>query len=261
MMSLFSFILVLGIVVDDAIVVGENIHTTQTRTGKRTSAAIRGTYQVLVPVAFGVLTTMAAFSPMLFVPGLMGKIVRVFPLIILPTLFFSLVESNLVLPCHLSHYKKPKEDKRHGAISRAWNGFFDAFSDGLSWLIRRVYRPFLGVALEWRYLTLAVALFCLLFTVGLIGAGHVRWVLFPTVESDNVVTFLTMPRESAVETTAKGVDLIGRSAIELRKELAAEQGSDQVRHIVSSVGEHPFRRPKAVPRPQELRSKANTLEK
>ena len=241
MMSLFSFILVLGIVVDDAIVVGENIHATQTRTGERTSAAIRGTYQVLVPVAFGVLTTMAAFSPMLFVPGLMGKISRVFPLIILPTLFFSLVESNFVLPCHLSHYKKPRNDKRRSAISRAWNGFFDAFADGLSWIIRRVYRPVLGVALEWRYLTLAVALFCLLFTVGLVGAGHVRWVLFPTVESDHVVTFLTMPKESAVETTANGVDVMVRSAIELRKELTAEQGADQVRHIVSSVGEQPFR--------------------
>ena len=241
MMSLFSFILVLGIVVDDAIVVGENIHATQVRTGKRTSAAIRGTYQVLVPVAFGVLTTMAAFAPMLFVPGIMGKVVRVFPLIILPTLFFSLVESNLILPCHLSHYKKRKRNESPNALSRAWNGFFDAFSDALSWFIRRVYRPILAAALEWRYLTIAVALFCLLFTVGLIGAGHVRWVLFPIVESDHVVTFLTMPKESPVEVTAKGVDLIGRTAIELRKEVAAEQGSDQVRHIMSSVGEHPYR--------------------
>ncbi len=241
MMSLFSFILVLGIVVDDAIVVGENIHTMQVRTGKRTSAAIRGTYQVLVPVAFGVLTTMAAFSPMLFVPGLMGKVVRVFPLIILPTLFFSLVESNLILPCHLSHYKKPKPGKRPNAFSKAWNGFFDVFSNGLAWFIRRAYRPILAAALQWRYLTLSVALFCVLFTVGLIGAGHVRWVLFPTVEADSVVAFLTMPRESPVEVTGKGVDQIGGAGIELRKELAVEQGGDQVRHIMSSIGEHPYR--------------------
>ena len=241
MMSLFSFILVLGIVVDDAIVVGENIHSTQTRTGKGTSAAIRGTYQVLLPVAFGVMTTMAAFAPMLFVPGLMGKVVRVFPLIILPTLFFSLVESNLILPCHLRHYRKPKRDSSRNALSRAWNAFFDAFANGLSWFIARVYRPVLGVALEWRYLTLAIALFCVLFTIGLIGAGQVRWVLFPIVEADSVVTFLTMPRESPVEVTAKGVDQIGRAAIELRRELAAEQGGEQFRHIMSAVGEHPFR--------------------
>ena len=106
MMSLFSFILVLGIVVDDAIVVGENIYSTQTRTGKGTKAAIQGTYEVMVPVTFGVLTTMAAFTPMLFVPGVTGKIMWVFPLIILPTLFFSLIESNLILPCHLARYKR-----------------------------------------------------------------------------------------------------------------------------------------------------------
>ena len=247
MMSLFSFILVLGIVVDDAIVVGENIHSTQTRTGKATSAAIRGTYQVLLPVAFGVMTTMAAFAPMLFVPGLMGKVVRVFPLIILPTLFFSLVESNLILPCHLRHYKKPKRDGNRNALSRAWNAFFDAFANGMGWFIARVYRPVLGAALEWRYLTLAIALFCVLFTVGLIGAGQVRWVLFPVVESDSVVTFLTMPRESPVEVTSKGVEQIGRTAIELRRELAAEQGADQFRHIVSAVGEHPFREAQSGP--------------
>ena len=87
MMSLFAFILVLGIVVDDAIVVGENIYTTQTRTGKGISAAIRGTHEVLVPVTFGVLTTMVAFSPMLFLPGIMGKIIAVFPLIVLRRCF------------------------------------------------------------------------------------------------------------------------------------------------------------------------------
>ena len=241
MMSLFSFILVLGIVVDDAIVVGENIHTTQVRTGKRTSAAIRGTYQVLVPVAFGVLTTMAAFTPMLLVSGTMGKIVRVFPLIILPTLFFSLVESNLILPCHLAHYKKPVPNRNAHLLSRIWNGFFDAFANGMKWFIERAYRPVLAAALEWRYLTVSIALFCLLFTVGLAGAGQIRWVLLPAVESDSVVAFLTMPQGTPVTVTSEGVALMGQTALELRKELAAEEGSDQFRHIMSSVGEHPYR--------------------
>lgn len=241
MMSLFSFILVLGIVVDDAIVVGENIHATQVRTGKGTSAAIRGTYQVLVPVVFGVLTTMTAFAPMLFVPGIMGKVVSVFPLIILPTLFFSLVESKLILPCHLSHYRKPKDDSSASRLTRAWNGFFDFFPNSLSWFISNVYRPLLAASLEWRYLTLSCGLFCMLLTVGLIGAGHVRWVLFPTVESEHVVTFLTMPREASVEVTTEGLARIERAAHALRRELADEQGVDQYTHIVSSVGEHPFK--------------------
>ncbi len=247
MMSLFSFILVLGIVVDDAIVVGENIHTTQVRTGKGTVGAIRGTYQVLVPVAFGVMTTMAAFSPMLFVPGIMGKIVRVFPLIILPTLFFSLVESNLILPCHLRHFKKRRAQRATHPVAQAWNAFFDMFSSGLARFVGRVYQPALRVALEWRYLTLSVAVALILATAGMVGAGKIRWILFPNVESDSVVAFLTMPMESPVSVTATGVDFLTRSASDLRREIASDRDSDQFRHIMSSVGEHPYRQVQSGP--------------
>ena len=226
-MSLFAFILVLGIVVDDAIVVGENIHTAQELAGEGANAAVKGTYEVLVPVAFGVFTTMAAFAPMLFVPGIMGKMIGVFPLIVLPTLFFSLVESNLILPCHLSHYRKPK---------RAY-----VAASGLNWLVRTVYRPILRLALEWRYLTLAIALFFVLLTIGLVGAGRVKLVLFPSVESENVVAFLTMPREVPAEVTVAGLTRIEQSAMALRRELSVELGEDPFQHVLSSVGEHPFR--------------------
>lgn len=241
MVSLFSFILVLGIVVDDAIVVGENIHTTQVRTGKGPSAAIRGTYEVLVPVTFGVLTTMAAFSPMLFVPGVTGKFMAVFPLIILPTLFFSLIESNLILPSHLAHYKRPASARNPNPIARLWNGFFDLFSNGLDWCIQHAYRPLLRVALDWRYVTVALALFAVLLTVGLIGSGTVRMVLFPVAESDNVVAFLTMPRDAPVQSTVAGVASLERAAAEVRRQIVAEGGSDPVLHMLSSIGEHPYR--------------------
>ena len=241
MISLFSFILVLGIVVDDAIVVGENILTTQVRTGNGPSAAIRGTYEVLVPVTFGVLTTMAAFAPMLFVPGVMGKMMAVFPLIILPTLLFSLVESNLILPRHLAHHKRRASSANPHSVARLWNGFFDLFSNGLDQIIRHVYRPLLRLALEWRYLTMALAVFALLVTVGLMGSGVVRVVLFPVTESDNVVGFLTMPRDAPVESTRAGVAWLEDTAAEVRRELTAEEGSDPVLHMLTSVGEHPYR--------------------
>lgn len=241
MISLFSFILVLGIVVDDAIVVGENIHTKQVQTGKGPSAAVEGTYEVLVPVTFGVLTTMAAFAPMLFVPGVMGKLMAVFPLIILPTLFFSLVESNLILPSHLAHYKRPASALRPSPAARLWNGFFDLFSDGLIWIVRHVYRPLLRVALDWRYATISLALFAVLVTVGLMGSGIVRMVLFPVTESDNVVAFLTMPRDVPVQSTRAGVAWLEQTAAEVRKQIIAENGSDPVLHMLSSVGEHPYR--------------------
>lgn len=240
MMSLFSFILVLGIVVDDAIVVGENIHSTQTRTGKGMRAAIRGTHEVMVPVTFGVLTTMAAFAPMLFVSGVTGKIMLVVPLIVLPTLFFSLIESNLILPCHLAHYKRqPDTAGRHAAV-RLWSGFFSMFSEGLAWFIRSAYRPLLRWALEWRYVTVSIALFAMLITVGMVGAGVVRLVLFPTVESDAVIAFLTMPRDAPVESTIAGLDRIERAANELRREFA-EEGEDPVLHMMTSIGQHPYR--------------------
>ncbi len=241
MMSLFSFILVLGIVVDDAIVVGENIFTTQERDKEGLNAAIKGTQEVAVPVIFGVLTTMAAFSPMLFVTGMMGKIMRVFPLIIIPTLLFSLIESKLVLPAHLSHYKEKKRKDRPNIFSRLWNGFFDFFSNGLGWFIQRIYRPTLESALQWRYLTVSLALVSVLLTVGLVGGGIVKFVLFPEVESDNTVAFLTMPQEAPAAVTAKGVAQIERAAMELREELEAERGRDEFTHILASVGEHPFR--------------------
>jgi multidrug efflux pump subunit AcrB len=241
MMSLFSFILVLGIVVDDAIVVGENIATTQERDKEGLNAAIKATQEVVVPVIFGVLTTMAAFAPMLFVSGIMGKIMRVFPLIIIPTLFFSLVESKLVLPAHLSHYKEKKKRDKPNIFSRLWNGFFDFFSNGLEWFIQRVYRPSLEVALEWRYLTMSLALVSVLLTMGLVGGGIVKFVLFPEVESDNTVAFLTMPQEAPAEVTATGVAKIERAAMEVREELIAERGIDEFTHILASVGEHPFR--------------------
>ena len=241
MVSLFSFILVLGIVVDDAIVVGENILTTQAQTGKGPSAAIRGTYEVLVPVTFGVLTTMAAFAPMLFVPGVMGKMMSVFPLIILPTLFFSLVESNLILPSHLAHRKRPPAGGKPSQIARLWNACFDLLPNGLNWVIRQAYRPLLRVALNWRYLTLSLAFTMVLLTVGLIGSGAVRLVLFPVTESDNVVAFLTMPRDAPVESTRSGLAWLERTAAEVRREITAEGGSDPVLHVLTSVGEHPYR--------------------
>ena len=247
MVSLFSFILVLGIVVDDAIVVGENIHTMQVRTGKRTSAAVRGTLQVLVPVTFGVLTTMAAFAPMLFVPGVMGKFMVVFPLVVLPTLFFSLVESNLILPRHLSHSKPAPRQAAKGAFQRGADAFFGAFSGSLDWFIRTVYRPVIRKAVRWRYATASIGLFTVLLTVGLVGAGKIHFVLLPAVDADNVVAYLAMPQDSPAEVTAEALDRILEGAMAARSEIAAELGQDQIRHIVSSVGEQPFRRVQAGP--------------
>ncbi len=241
MISLFSFILVLGIVVDDAIVVGESIFEHQEREKKGIEAAISGAQEVSIPVIFGVLTTVAAFSPMLFVPGVNGKIWRVIPCIVIPTLLFSLVESKLILPAHLSHYHGGVDPKRGPWFVRAWNGFFSFFSDGLLWFIRKVYRPLIEFAVEWRYLTASVAIATLLITAGLVAGGMVKFIFFPQVESDNVVVDLTLPQETPAEFTAVAMRTIEDAAMKMLAELEQEQGVRVYEHVLTSIGEQPFK--------------------
>lgn len=239
MMTLFSFILVLGIVVDDAIVVAERIHFRQDQLGDGLRGAIRGTQEVSVPVMFGVMTTMAAFAPFMFVPGMIGNFTRAIPLIVIPVLFFSVIESQLVLPNHLSHHKaSPKSGKRN-VLVRAWNGFFDGFARLLELVIEYVYKPVLTFFLEWRYLAAALALGTLLLTAGLIGGGVVEFVFFPNMDSDNVIAKLTMPQETPAEVTAAAIESIEAKALELGEELEREFGFPIYRHVLSSVGEQP----------------------
>jgi len=240
MISLFSFILVLGIVVDDAIVVGESIFARQQAGMPGVEGAVEGANRVSMPVIFGVLTTMAAFGPMLFVPGWNGKIWQVIPLIIIPTLFFSLIESKLVLPHHLSHWRPKPKPENPNLLVRMWDGFFDFFGDGLVWFIKRVYSPVLKVALEWRYVTVAVAIATLLVTVGLVGGGYVAFVFFPDVEADYVSASLTMPQETPIDVTSEAVQMIEGAAMRLQEEVKQETGADTIRHVLSSVGDQPF---------------------
>src|SRR5690606_12256394 len=120
-------------------------------------------------------------------PGVMGNFVRVIPLIVIPVLLFSLIESQLVLPSHISHYHSPRPRDRMGWLARGWDSFFSGLGRGLDWVVNRLYRPTLERALRWRYLTLACGLAAMLLAVGLIGGGAVEVVFFPEIESDNVV--------------------------------------------------------------------------
>ena len=241
MLSLFAFIVVLGIVVDDAIVVAESIHTEHENGVEGVAGAIRGTNKVLVPVIFAVLTTVAAFSPLMNVPGFSGKFWRVIPLIIIPTLLFSLVESLLVLPFHLSH-EKISTGKPHGLFS-AWTRFQEFFAKGIMWVARKLYQPLLRVSLKYRYLTISLAVSVLTVTMGIVAAGYVKLVFMPNVEADYVVAMLTMPLGTPVEQTGEAVRQIEAAALTLREELDGNREADQpstFRQMLTSVGEQPF---------------------
>ena len=244
MLSLFAFILVLGIVVDDAIIVGESIYTHQRQGKKGIQASIDGVREVSIPVIFAVLTTMAAFFPMMMLPGYMGVIWRIIPAVIIPCLFFSLVESQLVLPAHLSHFDPDKDKKSRNRFVKGWLAFQGTFSNGLELFIERFYRPALKWTLNKRYLTLSIALTALILTVGYVKSGRLKLIFFPAVEADFIVASLNMPQGTPVEVTAEAIRKIEQAALRLRAEfkVTVENGKEEsvIKHVISSVGEQPM---------------------
>ena len=244
LISLFAFIVVLGIVVDDAIVVGENIFSQYEQGKPKLQAVVDGTREMMIPVFFAVATTVAAFSPLLMIEGPTGKIMRVIPLVVLPTLVFSLVESLLILPHHLSHLRRSETLRKKG-LSGLWNRVQDFISGLLKRFIRRVYEPVLGWAVEWRYLTAAVGISTLVLVVGMILGGRIKFNFFPPVEADNVMAFLTMPQGTPADVTARAMEKLERAAAVLQEEMdSSSQGGGSAsvfRHVLTSVGEQPTR--------------------
>lgn len=238
LLSLFAFIVVLGIVVDDAIIVGENIYRHRQMGKRGLKAAIDGVQEVSVPVIFAILTSIAAFSPLLMVPGMMGKFMKLIPEIVILALVFSLLESLFVLPAHLGHSRHTEDTPETEDDSR-WVRFQRFFSDGMQTLVSRYYRPAIEVALEWRYATLAAGVSTLLVIVGIVAGGWIKFVFMPQVDADNVVAFLEMPQGTPAETTAEGVRRIEQAADDLRAELDAEYPDAIFRHMLASVGGQP----------------------
>jgi multidrug efflux pump subunit AcrB len=241
MISMFAFILVLGIVVDDAIVLGENIYTHLERgkSGKR--AAIEGAQEVAKPVIFAVLTTIAAFSPLLNVPGFMGKIMYVIPIIVISTLVFSLIDALFILPAHLSHFdhKKDKENEESNSFKQTLKRLHKKIHKGLYDFSNIRYRKFLELALRWRYVTVSVGITVWILTLSFVGGGWIKFVFMPAVEADNVVALLTMPQGTSKEQTEKIIKKIEESAVILNNELNKEE-KGPIQHILASIGEQPF---------------------
>jgi multidrug efflux pump subunit AcrB len=249
MISLFAFIVVLGIVVDDAIIVGESIYTWQRKLRDGERGAIEGVSKVGTPVIFAILTTIAAFWPILNVPGNTGKIMRVIPLVVIPCLIFSLVESLLVLPSHLSHRRE--HDDRAAASERSWNPFVwvlrgwktvqGAFERGLHFVIRRMYEPSLEFGLQWRYLTVAIGIVTLLLTAGLVGGGFIKFVFFPSIEADFISARVTMPLGTPASKTEEVIRYLESKADAMREEALEREGRDVYKNVVATIGDQPLR--------------------
>ena len=249
--SLFAFILVLGIVVDDAIIVGENIFRHQENHGDALRGSIEGAHEIAKPVTFAVLTTVAAFMPLMFVPGMMGKVFRVIPLVVIPCLLFSLVESLGILPAHLAHMRQRR-------TSGGWHRFQQFFANGLKTFVRTVYQPLLETALRWRYVTAAVGLSTLILTGGMVLGGWTNFHFFPSIEADFMAASLTMPQGTPVESTSQAVEKLEEGAVRLRARLRQETGMDYFRHVSAAVGDQPMMSRGGGPMgPMEVASAAN----
>ncbi|WP_317932612.1 efflux RND transporter permease subunit [Halioxenophilus sp. WMMB6] len=183
--STFSFLLVLGIVVDDAIVVGESIHHVGAKKGGP-KAAVLGTQLVLKPVIFAVLTTMIAFAPWLFISGEDAQLTRQVSIIIICALSFSLVEAFFILPAHLSKLQPVEPKGRFGKLqSRIEHGLID-FAGG-------PYKKFLLLSLHNRYTVLAIFFGMLALSVALLTSGWLKFDFMPDIESDEVVVNVDLP--------------------------------------------------------------------
>lgn len=231
MMSLFGFILVLGIVVDDAIIIGESVHDSIRRHGHTLDRVIRGAQRVAMPATFGVLTTIAAFAPTLFFEGLFANFLRSFGVVVTLCLLFSLVESKWILPAHLAHAQGGVVAWLHSnwqdRLQQANNRRLDRF-------IEEVYRPFLHKAIANRYTTVATFLAVLILVMGLIAGGWIRYVMMDDQAGDYLQVNLEMVRGTPDYKTREAITHIRTSFEEVRQDYYREAGEDAaplIKHI------------------------------
>ena len=245
MISLFGFIIVLGIVVDDAIIIGESIYTKVRADGHNLDNVIRGAHRVAIPATFGVLTTIAAFAPMLFVGGIVGPFFEAMAVVVALCLIFSLVESKLILPAHLVQARIPPVDEDDLFNPQRPIGFFERIprfflkiqrrvQHGLYKLIHDIYRPWLERALDARGLTLSIFFAVLLFTsLGLVGSGLARFNIFPQFASDFIRVDFQMQAGSSAEARNEAARRIEQAILTMKAEHAAENpdGVELFEHI------------------------------
>ena len=228
MISLFGLIIVLGLVVDDAIVIGENIDAEREQGHSGPEAASRGAHGVLAPVIVGVLTTVAAFAPLLVTGGTFGDITRAIPLVVISVLLVSLLEAFCILPSHLSH---------GGSWSRgAIKSIQGRIARGIAFIRDQVVQPGVAFAARWRYATVGLAVAFFILCMSLLGNGHVRFIFFPQIEGNNISATLTMPEGTPFERTDAAVQKMTAAAYQVAEEARETTGEPLFISVTSTSG-------------------------
>lgn len=198
LITLFGFIVVLGIIVDDAIVIGESVYTWKKRLNNAEGATLRGTARVSTAATFGVLTTVAAFLPLTQVSGNMGNILGQIGWVVIFCLLFSLVESKLILPAHLRHVKVVNESEKP---THLWAKLQHRIAEGLERLVEKCYLPLLKRALLQRYFCLLLFIAMLILILGTVIGGKLRINRFPSIEAQDISLTVEMDTGTDVKTT------------------------------------------------------------
>jgi len=239
-LSLFGMIIVIGILVDDGIVIGENIYHHYSDKGKSPiRAAIDGTMEVIPPVVSAIATTLIAFSTFFFLDGRIGNFFSEVSIIVMLTLGVSLIEALIILPAHIAHSmtidnskkKQSKINKFFKKINTKADGFLVAIRD-------RFYVPYLTFFLKHKILGFAIPIALLIFSIGAIGGGIVRTSFFPSIASDRINIDLKMPQGTNEKITDSIISIIEEVAWQVNEEFTEKQSGNQqvVQNIIKRIG-------------------------
>ncbi len=232
MISLFAIIITIGIVVDDAVIIGENIHHHRTMHKTYLEAAIAGAREMALPVTFSIITNLVAFLPLFFVPGVTGKLFKVIPTAVFMIFTISLIEALFILPAHLSRKSKGEDS---GLIHWA-NKRREWFGNMIHWIQENPFKKFLITVLHHRYITLAMAISLLMISVGVVASGRIDFSFMPKIEAERVTAMVEMPFGTPIERTRE----VREYLLETAEKVIAENGGDKiVKGIYALVGETP----------------------
>ena len=227
MISMFAFIIVLGMVVDDAVVVGEAIYRRRQEGLNHQDAAVSGVREVAMPVSFSIATTIIAFSPLLFVPGPAGQFFRNIPIVVIIVLALSLLESLFILPAHLAHktilgkivsrfVRSEKTTKKPTNTLGQLSALQCRFSKGVETFVNKIYSPLLIKTMMSRYLTLAVGIACFFCIIGLVVGNHIRFRFLPEIDADYVIVNVELPHGTPAAQTKEviaTIESVGRKIL------------------------------------------------
>ena len=242
MISLFAFIMTLGILVDDAIIVGENVYSHYSRGKSPTAAVVDGLHEVGGPVVMAISTTVVAFSPLLFIAGIMGKFIAVMPMAVIIILIVSLGEALVILPSHLHHALTSSERKSRRLTS--WHERLQQkLENGLQTVIHRLYSPAIRYVVKNRYFTLSLGFGVLIISLGIIAGGYVPFVFFPKGESDWIVAEIVYPLGTPYQITEETIEQLETGSFELNSVFPefSLKNENLVKNSFSIVGAIPRR--------------------